>query len=435
MIYLCWLFFKQISEIKPNLIFSFKVMKFKLLLLSFLLAAAHGWSQKSYTLVTSAADLEVGKNYLVSNRNTAGAGFALGYQNTNNRPQAAITVVNNAGVMTITTTPATLNTETTSAFEITIATGSVGKYTLFDAVNSTYLIPSPTTNNQLKGQATASDWTISIGASAVITNTGHPSSDGRNIIRYNSTNSLFACYASGQAAVYLYKEIPVTKSVIYNGNTNTGGSVPVDGTAYNSGNTVTVLGNSGTLTKTGFAFNGWNTLANGSGTHYNPGDTFTITNNVTLYAEWVSTTPPTITSTLTASGAQGSPFSYTITATQTPTSYNATGLPAGLSINTTTGVISGTPTLAWTYNVTISATNGSGTDTQTLVITVSAGACFTEDFASASTGNSTVSTGSNTVWAGNANFPTLTNAYQAAVLLKLEQEVIRDLLSLRLWLL
>lgn len=142
-------------------------------------------------------------------------------------------------------------------------------------------------------------------------------------------------------------------------------------------------------------------------------------NPYTFAIQGTGISAPTITSTLTASGAQGSPFSYTITATQTPTSYNATGLPAGLSINTTTGVISGTPTLAGTYNVTISATNSVGTDNQTLVITVSAGACFTEDFASASAGNSTVSTGSNTVWAGNANFPTLTNAYQAGGAIKI----------------
>ena len=38
----------------------------------------------------------------------------------------------------------------------------------------------------------------------------------------------------------------------------------------------------------------------------------------------------------------GIPFSYTITASNYPTSFNATGLPAGLAVDTTTGVISGT---------------------------------------------------------------------------------------------
>lgn len=79
---------------------------------------------------------------------------------------------------------------------------------------------------------------------------------------------------------------------------------------------------------------------------------------------------PTITSNLTASGTVGVAFAYGIVATNSPTSYGASGLPAGLTINTTTGVISGTPTTAGVTSVTISATNGIGTDTKTLVITI-----------------------------------------------------------------
>lgn len=89
---------------------------------------------------------------------------------------------------------------------------------------------------------------------------------------------------------------------------------------------------------------------------------------------------PLITSSLTASGTQGSAFSYNITATNSPTSYNATGLPTGLSVNTSTGAITGTPSVSGTFNVTITATNGSGTDTKTLVITLAAsggGSCST----------------------------------------------------------
>src|SRR2546430_3120860 len=78
---------------------------------------------------------------------------------------------------------------------------------------------------------------------------------------------------------------------------------------------------------------------------------------------------PVITSPLTASGQVGVAFSYQITATNNPTSFNATGLPAGLSVNTSTGLISGTPTTAGTYSVTISATNAGGTGSATLVIT------------------------------------------------------------------
>jgi len=79
---------------------------------------------------------------------------------------------------------------------------------------------------------------------------------------------------------------------------------------------------------------------------------------------------PVITSSLTANGQVGNVFSYQIVASNTPTSYNATGLPAGLSVNTTTGAITGTPTASGNSNITLSATNTGGTDSKTLVLTV-----------------------------------------------------------------
>ncbi len=79
---------------------------------------------------------------------------------------------------------------------------------------------------------------------------------------------------------------------------------------------------------------------------------------------------PVITSRLTATGTSGKSFTYQITATNAPTSYSATGLPAGLSLNSSSGLISGTPLTSGTTNVAIGATNGSGTGTATLVITI-----------------------------------------------------------------
>ncbi|MGH8047962.1 MAG: discoidin domain-containing protein, partial [Chthoniobacterales bacterium] len=86
----------------------------------------------------------------------------------------------------------------------------------------------------------------------------------------------------------------------------------------------------------------------------------------------VGAVAPVINSPLTASGAAGTPFNYQITASGSPTSFNATGLPNGLAINTGTGAITGTPTAGGTSNISISATNANGTDTKTLVLTVSA---------------------------------------------------------------
>lgn len=107
------------------------------------------------------------------------------------------------------------------------------------------------------------------------------------------------------------------------------------------------------------------TATNASGTS-TPGTSLTITVAAAGAA-------PVVNSTLTASGTVGAPFSYTITGTNTPTGYAATGLPAGLAVNTTTGAITGTPTTAAVSSVTLTATNGTGTSPgATLTLTVAA---------------------------------------------------------------
>jgi hypothetical protein len=82
---------------------------------------------------------------------------------------------------------------------------------------------------------------------------------------------------------------------------------------------------------------------------------------------------PVITSATAASGTVGSSFSYQITATNAPASYGAAGLPVGLTVNTGTGLISGTPTAAGTSTVTLSATNSGGTGTAPLTLTIIGG--------------------------------------------------------------
>jgi len=94
------------------------------------------------------------------------------------------------------------------------------------------------------------------------------------------------------------------------------------------------------------------------------------TGSATLTITITPPSAPVITSATTASGYVGLPFSYNITATNSPTSYSATGLPAWASVNTSTGAITGTPTAAGTTSATISATNAGGTGSATLTITI-----------------------------------------------------------------
>jgi CshA-type fibril repeat protein len=70
-------------------------------------------------------------------------------------------------------------------------------------------------------------------------------------------------------------------TVTYNANTCTTGTVP----APTSGaGTLTIAGNTGTLSQGSNVFLGWNTLANGTGTSYQPGSSIIPSENITLYA-------------------------------------------------------------------------------------------------------------------------------------------------------
>jgi Listeria-Bacteroides repeat domain (List_Bact_rpt) len=80
-------------------------------------------------------------------------------------------------------------------------------------------------------------------------------------------------------------------TVTYNSNGNNVGTLPVAAT-YADNAIVAVQGISGlpnpvTLSSSNGPFVDWNTAANGSGTSYQPGATFPITANVTLYAQWL----------------------------------------------------------------------------------------------------------------------------------------------------
>jgi hypothetical protein len=100
---------------------------------------------------------------------------------------------------------------------------------------------------------------------------------------------------------------------------------------------------------------------------------------------------PFITSVDAVTHEAGTAFSYQITASS-PTailSYGATSLPTGLSVNTGTGLITGTPTsvsndAVITVTATVSATNAAGTGNQNLIFTLQQRPVITSSLATVS---------------------------------------------------
>ena len=90
-------------------------------------------------------------------------------------------------------------------------------------------------------------------------------------------------------------------TVTYNKNAGSASGSQSDYAFYNQGATATVL-NQGTMVNGTFVFIDWNTAANGSGTSYAAGATFSISNNTNLYAQWGAT----VTYDKNSSGATGS---------------------------------------------------------------------------------------------------------------------------------
>lgn len=102
---------------------------------------------------------------------------------------------------------------------------------------------------------------------------------------YAPTSSL--TIGSSNVTLYAKWTLIPKYSITYNGNGNTGGTVPVDSSTYAATTKVNVLGNTGNLVKEGYTFQGWNVTRNEFSTNYQPLSQYTMpTNNVTLYAKW-----------------------------------------------------------------------------------------------------------------------------------------------------
>lgn len=69
---------------------------------------------------------------------------------------------------------------------------------------------------------------------------------------------------------------------------NNGGSGAVSDPVTQATNATTNVPDGSALSRAYYTFNGWNTAADGSGTSYDAGDTFTFLEHTTLYAQWLA---------------------------------------------------------------------------------------------------------------------------------------------------
>ncbi len=166
--------------------------------------------------------------------------------------------------------------------------------------------------------------------------------------------------------------------VTYNANSSTSGSVPAATSISPSGGTLAT--NTGNLAKTGATFVGWSTTADGTGTFYAPGASYSNTGNVTLYAQYSVALTLSGSSTLgTNLGSSASSLAYTAANGIGPKRLTHVVTPAALGITLDTSTANSaiirvaSTVLAGSYIDTITATDLTGaTVTKVVTITVAA---------------------------------------------------------------
>ena len=107
-----------------------------------------------------------------------------------------------------------------------------------------------------------------------------------------------ASYTKNAATTFTAQWKANNRTVSYNAN---GGSNPPASQTVNIGTAITISGASG-MSRTGYDFSGWNTKANGSGTNYAAGSSYSGNSDLKLYAKW---TLKTYTISYNANGGSG----------------------------------------------------------------------------------------------------------------------------------
>jgi uncharacterized repeat protein (TIGR02543 family) len=139
--------------------------------------------------------------------------------------------------------------------------------------------------------------------------------------------------AAGGARGGAYIAFQLPWKVTYAANSASSGTAPSAAPAA-PGSSFTVAANSGSLTRTGYTFGGWNTAADGSGTTYAAGSgSFSANANVELFAKWISMpAPPVPPAPPAGDGAGSAVVDPTPTPTPTPSATTSPSTSATASV-------------------------------------------------------------------------------------------------------
>ena len=219
---------------------------------------------------------------------------------------------------------------------------------------------------------------ITVGSTTYLAKTATPkwsnNSGGVKSGTGTSSGEIKISFTDGTRAMYVksieirYEDsTPSYFSVSYDGNGNTSGSVPTDATQYPSAGTgtCTVKGNTGNLAKTNHTFLGWNTNQSATTAQYVGGNTFTVTDNTTLFAIWQendSITPKSASFTV----AQGGTLDLTTCVTTTGTGALSFTAPSNSYFSISGTTLSATQTTGGPITV----TGHKGSETATFGVSV-----------------------------------------------------------------
>ncbi|MBQ7912247.1 MAG: InlB B-repeat-containing protein [Clostridia bacterium] len=152
-----------------------------------------GETEESWNLATATSQLSAGKQIVIVASDSAVALSTT--QNTNNRTAVAVTKSNDNSTVTI----------DKSVQIIALEAGNVDGTFAFN-VGDGYLYAASSSSNYLRTETTLSDnssWLITITEAGIATIKAQ-GTNSRNWLRYNTTSTIFACYASGQNDVSIY---------------------------------------------------------------------------------------------------------------------------------------------------------------------------------------------------------------------------------------